>query len=575
MPEPPPDGTVAFLFSDVEGSTQLLERHGAAMGAALERHHLLLERSVRAHGGVVFETVGDAVYAAFARPEAAAAAALDAHRALGAEDWTPIVRLAVRIALHTGPVERRGNHYFGPVLFRAARLQMLGYGEQTLVSGDMARLLVDCLPPGATLHDLGTHQLKDLAEPEHIFQLSHADLRSDFPPLKTLVRAAEERKRRRRIRVLVGAVVGALATAAVLAYAFFTSPGAQPTVALFGGHTGVVGSVVEEGFDEGVGDFGLASLKVEPTAVGRESATDELRALSALEPALIVVFAPVDLARVAPDYSDVRYVVFDDPFDAPNVSSVHFRVWEGAYLAGAAAAMKSETGVVGFIGGADGHVAWAFQAGYEAGAKSVHPAITVLTSYQTDDPEDFRGYVDAGRARATARELFRQGADVIMNVAGDAGLGIMEAAEALSDELGRHLWVIGVDSDQYESVVRLPGATNAQAWREHILTSVVKRWDLVVYDALEEVASSGWTTEPRIVGLASGGVDIAYSGGFIEPLRRHLEELRAAIVAGTLRVPCTPRDRLEQAEALASQLGTTTAHWEEAMGCASAEAPAR
>ena len=94
--------------------------------------------------------------------------------------------MAVRIALHTGPVERRGDHYFGPALFRAARLQALGYGEQTLVSGVTARLLTDSLPDRASLRDLGTHRLKDLGEPEHVFQLEQEGLRADFPALKSL-----------------------------------------------------------------------------------------------------------------------------------------------------------------------------------------------------------------------------------------------------------------------------------------------------------------------------------------------------------------------------------------------------
>ncbi|MBA3689539.1 MAG: adenylate/guanylate cyclase domain-containing protein, partial [Chloroflexi bacterium] len=181
-----PAGTVTFLFSDVEGSTQLLERHGEMMGEALSRHHDLFEQVVEQHQGAIFETVGDAVYAAFARPQDAVAAALNAHRALAAEDWGPIGRIAVRIAVHTGAVERRGDHYFGPALFRCARLQVLGYGEQTLLSGVTARLVGDALPQGASLRDLGRHRLKDLGEPEQVHQLVHADLRGDFPALKSL-----------------------------------------------------------------------------------------------------------------------------------------------------------------------------------------------------------------------------------------------------------------------------------------------------------------------------------------------------------------------------------------------------
>ena len=136
---------------------------------------------------MIFETVGDAVYAAFASPPNALAAALDAHRALQAEPWEEIGgRLACRIAIHSGSVETRGAHYFGPPLFRCARLQALAHGEQTVVSQATANLVNGSLPPGATLLDRGTHRLKDLAEPEHVFELQHPDLRTDFPPLRSL-----------------------------------------------------------------------------------------------------------------------------------------------------------------------------------------------------------------------------------------------------------------------------------------------------------------------------------------------------------------------------------------------------
>jgi predicted ATPase/class 3 adenylate cyclase len=181
-----PEGTVTFLFSDVEGSARLLERHGSAMGEALAIHHRLFEEIVERHEGAVFETIGDAVYAAFSRPADAVAAALGVQRALATTDWGAIGRLAVRIAVHTGQVERRGEHYFGNALFRAARLQAIGYGEQTLLSGITATLVADALPDGASLRDLGSHRLKDLGRPERIHQLVHRSLRDAFPALKSL-----------------------------------------------------------------------------------------------------------------------------------------------------------------------------------------------------------------------------------------------------------------------------------------------------------------------------------------------------------------------------------------------------
>ncbi|HJP88102.1 MAG TPA: adenylate/guanylate cyclase domain-containing protein [Candidatus Limnocylindrales bacterium] len=182
-----PEGTVTFLFSDLEGSTNILERYGSAAGAALLRHHEIYEELVDRNRGVIFETVGDAVYAAFASPADAVAAALDAHHALAAEPWTEIGgRLACRISLHTGVVERRGSRYFGAPLFRAARLQALAYGEQTVVSAATAALVRGDLPAGAVLIDRGVHRLKDLHEPEHVYELQHPDLRTEFPPLKSL-----------------------------------------------------------------------------------------------------------------------------------------------------------------------------------------------------------------------------------------------------------------------------------------------------------------------------------------------------------------------------------------------------
>lgn len=184
---PLPEGTVTFLFSDLEGSTGLLERYGAAAGTALDRHHRIYEELVDRHHGVIFETVGDAVYVAFAAPADAVAAALDAHRALAADPWAEVGgRLACRISLHTGAVERRDSHYFGAPLFRAARLQSLAYGEQTVVSAATAALVSGHLPAGAQLIDRGVHRLKDLHEPEHVYELQHPDLRTEFPPLKSL-----------------------------------------------------------------------------------------------------------------------------------------------------------------------------------------------------------------------------------------------------------------------------------------------------------------------------------------------------------------------------------------------------
>jgi class 3 adenylate cyclase len=180
-----PSGTVTFLFTDIEGSTQLWERHPNAMKLALARHDTLLRQAIQSHGGYVFKTVGDAFCAAFAAAPAALAAALAAQRVLHAETWseTPI---NVRMALHTGNAEERDGDYFGPPLNRVARLLSAGHGGQTLLSAATQGLVRNHLPEGIRLRDMGEWRLKDLARPEHIFQLLAPDLPADFPPLKTL-----------------------------------------------------------------------------------------------------------------------------------------------------------------------------------------------------------------------------------------------------------------------------------------------------------------------------------------------------------------------------------------------------
>ena len=180
-----PSGTVAFLFTDVEGSTQLLNAHPDAYRAAIRRHHGLLAEAVAYHGGVVFETVGDAVYAAFARPTDAVAAALAGQLAIHGEDWgdTPI---RVRMGLHLGEVELQGAHYFGAPLYRCARLMSTAHGGQVVLSGPTADLARDALPAGADLLDLGEHRLKDLTRPERVAQLLHPGLPAAFPPLRSL-----------------------------------------------------------------------------------------------------------------------------------------------------------------------------------------------------------------------------------------------------------------------------------------------------------------------------------------------------------------------------------------------------
>lgn len=181
-----PSGTVAFLFTDVEGSTKLWEAHGAVMGATIARHDELLRRTIETHFGHVFKTVGDAFCAAFDTAQHALAAALAAQRALHDESWGDIGALRVRMAVHVGVAEERDNDYFGPAVNRVARLLSAGHGGQVLLSLPATELARDSLPAGAALRDLGEHRLKDLDRPEHVFEVLIPGLPSSFPPLATL-----------------------------------------------------------------------------------------------------------------------------------------------------------------------------------------------------------------------------------------------------------------------------------------------------------------------------------------------------------------------------------------------------
>jgi predicted ATPase/class 3 adenylate cyclase len=183
---PLPSGTVTFLFTDIEGSTRLWEQHPEGMKQALARHDALLQEAIASHGGTIFKTVGDGVYAVFPSAAAALDAARKAQQQLAAEAWAIPSGLRVRMAVHTGTAEARDGDYFGTTLNRAARLLAAGHGGQILISEATKALVADDLPPDVTLQDRGRYRLKDLSRPEQIFQIVAPGLPVDFPALRTL-----------------------------------------------------------------------------------------------------------------------------------------------------------------------------------------------------------------------------------------------------------------------------------------------------------------------------------------------------------------------------------------------------
>jgi predicted ATPase/class 3 adenylate cyclase len=186
--EPGP-GTLTFLFADLESSTRLWEQFPDAMKAAMERHDAILRASVEDARGSVIKTTGDGLMAGFPSACDAVLAALTAQQGLAAEQWAETGPLRARIGLHSGEAQAREGDYFGPPVYRAARIMSAAHGGQVLLSGLTATLAREGgLPAGATLRDLGEHRLKDLLQPEHILQLAHPDLPAEFPPLTTLAR---------------------------------------------------------------------------------------------------------------------------------------------------------------------------------------------------------------------------------------------------------------------------------------------------------------------------------------------------------------------------------------------------
>jgi predicted ATPase/class 3 adenylate cyclase len=183
-----PTGTVTFLFTDIEGSSRLWEHYPHAMPAALAAHDTTLRGAIAEQHGEVVKSTGDGVLAAFASAADGVAAALNAQRALRAQEPSleNAPRIRVRMGLHSGEAQARDGDYFGGTLNRAARLMAIGHGGQVLLSEATGVLVRERLPAGAALLALGEQRLKDLTLPERVYQLNAPDLPADFPPLNSL-----------------------------------------------------------------------------------------------------------------------------------------------------------------------------------------------------------------------------------------------------------------------------------------------------------------------------------------------------------------------------------------------------
>jgi basic membrane protein A and related proteins len=289
------------------------------------------------------------------------------------------------------------------------------------------------------------------------------------------------------------------------------------------------------GLDQAAEEIGVDADELEPEE-GGENREELLQLLCDQGKELIIAVGFLyseSVGAVAENCPDSTFAIVDDATnDLPNLANLVFAEEQGSFLVGAAAALTTETNHVGFIGGVNIELIQKFQAGFEAGVAAIDPSITVDVSYLTEPP-NFDGFNDPARGKEVAAGMYADGADVIYAAAGGSGGGVFEAAVEARDG-GDMVWAIGVDSDQYN--------TADPAVQDVILTSMLKRVDVAVYNTIEAFANDeevgGQTT---VFDLSVDGVGYATSGDFLsEDTIAQLEDLKAQIVAGDIEVPTVP-----------------------------------
>lgn len=289
------------------------------------------------------------------------------------------------------------------------------------------------------------------------------------------------------------------------------------------------------GLEKAVADFDATCIEGEATDGEAESAREDRLRLMADDGATAIIgvgfaySASVDL--VAPDYPEVNFAVIDGFDPTPdavneNVAYLGFAEQEGSFLVGAAAALSTESNIVGFVGGVNNDLIRKFEAGYTAGAKAVNPDIEVLVSYIEES--DLKGFGDPEGGQVAAAGQYDKGADVVYHASGGSGAGVFDAAVAA----GEGKWAIGVDSDQYLTV------TDEQKGK--ILTSMLKRVDVATYEFVKSVSDGAPVTSYVVYDLKVDGVGYSTSGGFVDAIKDQLEDFKAKIIDGSIKVPTAP-----------------------------------
>jgi len=282
------------------------------------------------------------------------------------------------------------------------------------------------------------------------------------------------------------------------------------------------------GADKAVTDLGVTVDELEATTA--EDRTPNLDTLTANgnNPIIAVGFAFGEgLATVAAANPDTIYANVDGFYEnaTPNVLFLGFAEQEGSFLVGAAAALKSETGVIGFIGGQEIDLIKKFEAGYTAGAKYINPDIEVKVQY-LGAAGDNTAWNSPDKAKEIASGWYAGGADIVYTAAGGSGNGTIAAAVEADK------WAIGVDSDQW--------ATATPEQQAHILTSMLKRVDVAVYETIKAAQDGTLAGGFATYDLKVDGVGYSTSGGYLDDVVDQLDKIKADIVAGTIEVPTAP-----------------------------------
>jgi basic membrane lipoprotein Med (substrate-binding protein (PBP1-ABC) superfamily) len=237
-----------------------------------------------------------------------------------------------------------------------------------------------------------------------------------------------------------------------------------------------------------------------------------------------------DVATVAKQYPEVNFAIVDSSAagaGADNLTGILFAEEQGSFLAGVAAALKTETDHIGFVGGVDTQLIHKFEAGYVAGAQAVNPKIKIDRQYISPEG-DFSGFNDPAKGQIVAQGMYDAGADIVYHAAGGSGLGVFQAAAAAGKR------AIGVDSDQYNTV-------DDSALQAVIMTSMLKRVDNAVQAYIDSFVDGSVKGGADVVNdLSTDGVGLATSGGFIDDIQKDIDSYRQKIIDGEIKVPTEP-----------------------------------